>query len=281
MEYIKKIVRKIYYKNPISYVLFQNFKDRKRLGAFFKIVFALPAIPVWNYLAKLEIRDIEKNDFIYRIRNNKVVFYLPDLNWGGDYIQNRIFLARDYFEIRNLDRAKKYMKTDGIFLDIGANIGNHTLFFCNECRAKKVYAFEPVKKTYKILKRNIVLNQLQDKVITYNSALGQCFSKGGIIYAEDSGGNRVKEEAGGEVKIEPLDSFKIARIDFIKIDVEGYEERVLEGARETLRSNRPVIMIEIFDDNYSRVDGLLSSLGYECELKITDSRDYIYVSKKC
>ena len=48
--------------------------------------------------------------------------------------------------------------------------GNHTLFFCNECRAKKVYAFEPVKKTYKILKRNIVLNQLQDKVITYNSA---------------------------------------------------------------------------------------------------------------
>ena len=64
--------------------MFQNFKDRKRLGAFFKIVFALPAIPVWNYLAKLEIRDIEKNDFIYRIRNNKVVFYLPDLNWGGE-----------------------------------------------------------------------------------------------------------------------------------------------------------------------------------------------------
>lgn len=72
-----------------------------------------------------------------------------------------------------------------------------------------------------------------------------------------------------------LDDIRIPEhIDFIKIDVEGYEEMVLQGAADTLRRNHPVLMIEIFDENYSRVNTYLYSIGYRCRIKAEN--DYIY-----
>lgn len=87
----------------------------------------------------------------------------------------------------------------------------------------------------------------------------------------------LKQPGGGyaDTVMYRLDDFRIPEhIDFIKIDVEGYEQMVLQGAGETLRRNRPVIMIEIFDENYGRVNDCLCSIGYRCRMKVEN--DYIY-----
>jgi FkbM family methyltransferase len=65
------------------------------------------------------------------------------------------------------------------------------------------------------------------------------------------------------VKIQPLDSFNIQEVDFIKIDVEGHELEVLKGARRTISSNMPIILVEIKDRNVACVTDFLSAIGYQ------------------
>jgi FkbM family methyltransferase len=65
------------------------------------------------------------------------------------------------------------------------------------------------------------------------------------------------------VRIQPLDSFNIQEVDFIKIDVEGHELEVLKGACQTIRSNMPVILVEIKDKNIDCVTEFLVNIGYQ------------------
>lgn len=269
VNFLDRIIKVIYYRNPISYKLL---KQRYYFGA----IICIPAFPVWNYLANKEIKKIHNKGSIYKIPNGKSRFYLPDLCLKqGELIQNRIFLERGYFEQAHLNNIKPYVKTDAVILDIGANIGNHTLYFINECNASKVYAFEPVKSTFKILQKNIRLNKLEKCVCLQNIALGNSEGKARIIYADEAGGNMVEADNSGNVVIKALDNIQILeQIDFIKIDVEGYELNVLMGAKKILKLNHPLIMIEIFDFNFDKVNLFLNSCGYECISKL--DRDYIY-----
>lgn len=276
---ILKIVSYFYDRNPLSYQLLRELKEQICIVNIFKSIVILPMIPIWNFFAKKEIDMIKNNGSIYAIRNGMTLFYLPDLNLrGGEFVQNRIFLEKGYFEQRRLKQVRTYIKEGSIMIDVGANIGNHTLFFMKECQAQKIYAFEPVRKTFDILKKNIVINQLENKVVLCNVALGNCKGKADILYCErDAGGNQVKEKENGNIDIIMLDDLQFSEhIDFIKIDVEGYELKVLEGARGILKRDHPVIMVEIFDSNFQMVDFLLKRLHYKLKLKLEN--DYIYTA---
>lgn len=275
---ILSIVSKIFDYNPISYRLLRNLKERPSLTNLLGAVISLPVIPIWNFMAEREIADIHKNNSVYKIKRGEkeTIFYLPDLNLSsGEFIQSRIFLERNYFEWRRLIQIRTYVKEKGIVLDIGANIGNHSLYFAQECHVRKVYAFEPVKSTFEILVKNISLNKFEKIIVPYLAALGDYQGKGNIIYMGDAGGNKVEPDDTGEVVISTVDGLEIKeQIDFIKIDVEGYEEKVLKGAEITLKKYHPVIMIEIFDENFNCVNSYLRRQGYGCELKIEN--DYLY-----
>lgn len=280
---IINLLSRIYDKNPISYkclreCYYATGKDKYKLGL--KCIVILPFIPVYNYKAKKEIQDIKKNGNHYSIRNDKVTFYLPDLNLGnGEFIQNRIFLERDYFEISHLKQLRKYVKKNAVILDIGANLGNHTVFFAKECAANKIYAFEPTQKTFKILEENIKINHLDNIVVAMNIALGVRDTKVNVIVnTKDAGSNYVEENIDGNVIMNTLDGLLLSdRIDFIKIDVEGFEYEVLKGAKQTIASDHPDIFIEIFNKNYDKVHSLLMQMGYKCRLRM--EKDYLYQYK--
>ena len=195
---ILKIAGRIYDKNPVSYRVLRNLKQSMTAAHFFLAAAVLPAIPVWNVLALLEVKKIHAGGSIYKA-GRETLFYLPKLDLkAGEFIQNRIFLEGNYFERRRLLQARKYIKKKGVVLDIGANLGNHTLFFLKECGAERVYAFEPVKSTFQILKKNICLNHLQDKAVLYNAALGEKRCGARVVYnPADAGGNRVEAAGGG------------------------------------------------------------------------------------
>lgn len=275
------ILSKIYDRNSLSYrflrELYRSKGGEAKLKNGLKCIFILPCIPVWNFMAAKEVSNIKRNGNIYSIRNGEVKFCLPDLDLShGEFIQNRIFLERDYFEIFHLSMLKEYIKENAVILDVGANIGNHTIFFAKECNARKIYCFEPTQKTFQILKENIKINRLDYMVDAMNIALGNKNSKVDVIVnAKDAGSNYVEENVKGDTALSTLDSLSINdKIDFIKIDVEGYEYEVLKGMEKTIAKDKPMLFIEIFDVNYDRVHGLLAYMGYKCEFRM--EQDYLY-----
>ncbi|HBA67757.1 MAG TPA: hypothetical protein DCZ40_00125, partial [Lachnospiraceae bacterium] len=153
-----------------------------------------------------------------------------------DLIQRIIFTSDDYYERETLDKVFRLYKNgiigkmvsagEGVILDIGANIGNHSLFFCNEYKAKKVYCFEPMEKTFSILKKNIEINQLQEKVILNKFGLG---NRDGRASATNNnllniGGTAICMDDGGQLEVHSLDGLNIDEpVILVKIDVEGME----------------------------------------------------------
>ena len=141
---------------------------------------------------------------------------------------------------------------NGIYIDVGASIGNHTLFMANVMKAEAVYAFEPVGKHYKWLRRNLAHNRLTN-VHTFNFALSDEEGKGYICYAphlrHQTGGMmsgefhrerpaHVSTEAAQAITLNSLPYQLPEEITWMKLDCEGSEPAVLRGASEILGEKR-------------------------------------------
>jgi FkbM family methyltransferase len=136
-------------------------------------------------------------------------------------------------------------------LDIGANIGNHTLAFAT--RAHTVHAFEPIPYLYEVLNGNVTRNALKH-VRAHNLALSDHAGSATInmVNAGNYGASSFDKRSEGttpvDVTLTTGDTFVnehgIARVDFVKIDVEAHEVFVLRGLMQTLQRDRPFITME-------------------------------------
>lgn len=224
----------------------------------------------------------------YQPKHTKSKFFLPYVFM--DLIQQTIFLTDNYFELANLQYVFHEFQggiiqktvTDGVILDIGANIGNHTLYFANEGNAHKIIAFEPVWETFQILQRNVLLNHLEHAVELHQCGLGDNEGYANIYGYNYSniGGTAINlEKNSGNIEVHSLDSFKIQeKIALIKIDVEGMELKVLQGATDTIRRHKPYILIESFAENYPKTHAFFAALGYKVEEISTDN--YLFFPAK-
>ena len=221
----------------------------------------------------------------YHPRNTNSKFFLPYVFM--DYIQQSIFLSDDYYERRRLDSVFCEFKggiikdivsrKDSIVIDAGANIGNHTLFFCNEMHANNVISFEPVIEIYRILEDNIKLNHLEDRVTARNEGLSDRDCNARILGMDYSniGGSTIHMYEEGEIKVLRLDELGLSNVAFMKIDVEGMEIKVLRGAYETIKREKPYIMIESFDDKFPETKELLEKIGYKF-VTLCQGSDYLF-----
>ncbi|MDR3079078.1 MAG: FkbM family methyltransferase [Rickettsiales bacterium] len=215
-----------------------------------------------------------------------VKFWVP--NFPADFIQ-RVIVAGEFFEQETLEVMDKYLSEDSVVFDIGANLGNHSLYWAKVSQGgrgvRRVHAFEPVDSTFAILKKNMELNGLAagDRVVINNVALGARESRASIdfYHLDNIGGTGIKTDADGTIRIISLDdyvasgAFRDEKIDLLKIDVEGFEDEVLAGARKTLEKYGPKIFIEAWENNFDKVNELLLSLGYGLE-KYLGGADYLY-----
>lgn len=133
-------------------------------------------------------------------------------------------------------------KEGQVVVDIGAQYGDYAIL-CSKVYKAKVYTFEPLPENFKEITENIKLNGLNERQIqAFNVALGnkdktEILSYSGEMANNFGEGNRI------EVEFRTLDSYKI-KPDLMKIDVEGFELDVLEGAIETIKKYHPKIIIE-------------------------------------
>lgn len=160
----------------------------------------------------------------------------------------------------------------GTVLDIGANIGNHTIFLSRIF--EQVIAFEPVPRNCWILKANLHLNQVRN-VHLVEKGLGNENRK--LFFNNDprSTNDRLSERNPSATTQEnavevAVGDEELARLDFpapilmIKIDVEGLEPEVIMGLEQTISSHMPMIYWEAFNRNdVDRSRALLEKLGYE------------------
>lgn len=153
------------------------------------------------------------------------------------------------------------IKKGDVVLDIGGNIGQTAMMIANKTtETGKVFSFEPFPATYSKFVKNLSLNPSLEKIVSVkNCALGNAVASLSMYRGCDtnSGSNRItnavenKSEELVEVPVSTADIFvnekQIPRIDFIKIDVEGFEMNVLKGAEETLRKHMPGLFVELND----------------------------------
>lgn len=203
-------------------------------------------------------------------------FYVP--KGATDYIQGYHLFHESFWDEAHLKRTAEFVKGKAV-LDIGANVGNHLVYWARVAGAKSIKAFEPIPELFGILKRNIELNGVHNAELM-NVALGRESSFG---LAVSNGDNRMQsevhataEEAAGSIKIVALDELDIDEADFAKIDVEGHTLDLLHGARKTLKRLRPAIFVELFQHERDACHRILAELGYELTHS-TDDSNYLYV----
>lgn len=144
---------------------------------------------------------------------------------------------------------------EGVAVDAGANIGNHTLWLAAMCRLN-VVAFEPVK--HADLSRNLDLNpHIAGKVTVHPVALGATTGTASHVSK-----GRLDPDSG-TLPVRPLDAYGLDGVRIIKIDVEGMEPQVLQGAEVTIRRSRPVIFAEEWGQpEHADIAAVLEPWGY-------------------
>ena len=154
------------------------------------------------------------------------------------------------------DAALQYIKQWRVCLDIGSNIGQWTRPLSK--KFESVVCFEPNPNFRECFEKNI-----QEKnVLLWPYGLSDKEHK-----AKQDFNSTVLHEEDGDIDCRTLDSFGLTNVDFVKIDVDGFEIPLLNGARETLSKNDPVINIEMKRDKRTDVvvkcESILKDLGYK------------------
>jgi FkbM family methyltransferase len=183
-----------------------------------------------------------------------------ELEVGG--VRTRFFDARGslaachragwFYEPKMLNRIADLARK-GVYLDVGANMGNHTVFFAQHCPATAVHSFEPLNFIFALLEENVRLNDLSN-VSLYPFGLG----------AVDG---EFKTQMGRRtfpIACRRLDDLRIeGPLAVVKVDIEGMELQFLRGAQKTLLRERPLIYLEAHTDaELADLETALAGLSY-------------------
>lgn len=173
-------------------------------------------------------------------------------------------------------KSLKYVQNPNLAIDIGANVGLWTRDLVQHFR--QVVAFEPVSMFRQCLEKNVNA----DNLTVHASALGDTEGKITMIVTPGNTGHTHVDpnSKDGDIPIIRLDSLTFDSVDYIKVDCEGFEFRVLKGAQHTIIKHRPIVVVEQKPhDTYSKEYGqyaaidLLKSYGMRQLDQVKD--DYI------
>ncbi len=197
-----------------------------------------------------------------------------------DVIAREIGERSIFFEIELLEHIYLAVPRRGTFMDVGANIGNHAVYFAKFC-AEHVLAIEPHPKVVPILRRNLEVNA-PGRFNIFSTAVGASEGVGHMTlrpnFESNIGGSQVEvlaaasQNACDTVAVTTIDRILQQSADMlgkhpltlVKIDIEGMEIEALKGASTLIRQHRPQLVIELATEQArSAVRSFLASYGYQ------------------
>ena len=202
----------------------------------------------------LNNQEMKRETRLVSIHGNPMVIFD-----GPECISDDIVKYNNFWEYQLFNNWKDQFPSEGLMLDIGANIGAHCVQFKHHFPDLKIVAFEPHPDNYALLKQN---TKRYDNVSAMNVGVGSRTS----IVSFDNG----HESNSGVVKIVPNGAHKnfVLALDdvwfdepvkFIKIDIEGHEVSAFEGMLKLIQRDKPLIWVE---DNTDTAVNFLNKLGY-------------------
>ncbi len=218
-------------------------------------------LPVYIFIvgAIYQVYKVLHLHFSYRLADHNTVRFLPK----G---QIAFALFMNGFEKRELALYQVLIKQGDVIIDAGANIGLYSILGSRIVGEKgKVYSFEPSGANFDILKKNIQLNKCNN-IVPVNMGLGDKTGEILELFQEEGSGDAEKYvfrssinetavsapdskvmHVSEKISLETLDNFRskmnLSKIDFLKIDVEGFEYFLLKGAENALKENPGMIIL--------------------------------------
>ncbi|EFN2805227.1 FkbM family methyltransferase, partial [Campylobacter coli] len=207
------------------------------------------------------MKEIDSDVVLLKCDQVSYKIYLPGKDI--DYIQKKIYNEMIPYEYEMLQDILGKAKKDAIIVDIGSNIGNHSLYLA--AHGFDIYAFEANLELCNILKVSIELNGFR-KLKLHEFGLSDKKETAILdnLNAENLGGQSLKIKDSGDIVLYPLDDIKFEKdISVLKIDVEGMEAKVLNGAINTIKKHRPFLYIEAINNiEFRKINVILEKLDY-------------------
>jgi FkbM family methyltransferase len=268
-------VKNEFKSNKISKVEFTN-----KMHEFHKVLFDFSESLQNTEIAKIEIED---GKVIFTSRQTE--FHPGGAKFYVDILDKRVTPVDtfnfDQYEQEDSEMLYKLVTEGDTIFDIGGNIGWYSNHLSKKLPGAKIYAFEPIPETFAQLKRNTELNQ-SENIILNNVALSDViqtltFYYSPAITGASSSVNITENDA--MVKLEcqtnTIDTFMkeqgIAKLDFIKCDVEGAEFLVYKGGAATIEKYKPIVFTEMlrkwaakFNYHPNDIIAFFRQFGYNC-----------------
>ncbi len=214
------------------------------------------------------------------------IFLSDDKYIDRNFISNSAFRLEGPYEEEGVN-----LENEDVVIDAGANLGFFSILAGGKIGPNgKVFAFEPIKKTANILRKNIEYNNLSNNVDVIENALGN--KRGELSFAvnEDVLGCSSNVLRDGKKNIEKvqqitLDSFvednNIKKIDFIKADIEGMERNLIDGAERTIKKFKPKLSICIYHlpDDPEIIEKLILDYVPEYNIRKTKQKIFAWIEK--
>ena len=248
-------------------------------------------------------RGLTKHLFVRKVKNYSLSHLQTDYT---EVFGNKLFLSKKglgltvshygTYEKSESKIMEEEIKVGNIVVDVGANIGLHTLNMARIVgNTGQVFAFEPDPSNFKILEKNVKVNNYQN-IILEQKAVGDKHGRTTLYQSDNPGMHRIfpqTKQAKGQVQVELtsldkyfIDSNLADKINFIKIDVEGLEFSVLKGMKNILKNNKKIKMIfefmpkNIMEACFTPIELLNYLTSYDLKLFCIDesTKKLLYVS---
>ena len=208
---------------------------------------------------------------------------------AADHIQRVVASTGGFYEAEMLNDIRRRLTPGGVFVDVGANIGNHTLFAAAVCGAR-VLAFEPSPSLVEHCAENLAINAVEGQVELRQAGVsdhaGQAALQPGP--AHNAGMTRLaplpdaaNDSDATAITLVALDEELATRAlapQVIKVDVEGMEPAVLRGAIATLMLHRPALYVEAATEpEFRAVRAVLDPLGYAPVARFNATPTYLFL----
>ena len=213
----------------------------------------------WERVLRLLFNPTKQSKFQFQVPFGRLKYPA----YANNFIDWNVLFYSSYetYELKLLSLLSSKIK-DSVFIDVGANVGHHSLFM--SCSAKQIHAFEPNPELWPFIMEKISANNIQN-IVLHKRGLGNVSDKLPLYLKQESGEaslilgtNDTDTRNHVTVKIVPGDKYfeniKLKKIDLIKLDIEGSEKQAIEGMDFSIRKWRPMIMLEISESGKDHFD---------------------------